>query len=342
MTKLSETQKQEVIKLYTTTNLRNCDISKQFGISKAGLIYILKSRGIARRPKHKGNKYNFNEHFFDWIDTEEKAYFLGFLYADGCYYPPHNKIAIELAQYDVDILEKFKKIIDSDYPLYKCSKKTPNGQINEYYQFYLCNEYFSKRCCELGIVPRKSLILTFPTQEQVPEHLLSHFIRGYYDGDGGMFINDKMKKRVVSMKIIGTTTFIQEMYNILQKNVITKITHYIFPYKPTPGLSNYCSTSALSIKLILDWLYKDATIYLDRKYNLYQKLCNNCKDYQRQSFAGSRFFGVRKLKDRFQSYVWWEGKSKYLGIFDTEIEAAQTYDKFCRKNNHNLHKLNFD
>ena len=122
----------------------------------------------------------FDEHKFEKIDTEEKAYWLGFLDADGCIHNGRNYdygIELGLQEQDYSHLVKFKDFIEKDNKI--CYRE----KINSYrYQFK--NKTMNKDLINLGCVPHKSLILKFPDEDQVPDNFLIPFIRGYFDGDG--------------------------------------------------------------------------------------------------------------------------------------------------------------
>ena len=67
----------------------------------------------------------FDEHSFDVIDTEEKAYWLGFLYADGNVSNTKNEVGITLQSSDIKHLYKFKTFLKSS--------KIPTLNVSEKY-----------------------------------------------------------------------------------------------------------------------------------------------------------------------------------------------------------------
>ena len=108
----------------------------------------------------------------------------------------------------------------------------------------------------------KSLILKFPTIEQVPIELIHHFMRGYFDGDGCICISNNQ----AYFTVIGTPEFLNgyEYYLLktLNRTTPNKRKHTKRHHEQTEwivyGGNKQC-------KKIYDYLYKDATIYLDRK-----------------------------------------------------------------------------
>lgn len=128
--------------------------------------------------------HNYDENYFDEINTPEKAYFLGLLYADGCNveHPSTGELSISLQIEDRIVIDKLKEEMKSDYPL-NIQKRIDENHKDKI-RFYVYGKHIAEALDKQGCVKRKSLILTWPTIQQVPEELLSHFMRGYFDGDG--------------------------------------------------------------------------------------------------------------------------------------------------------------
>ncbi len=330
----------EICRLYPTT--RSQLLAEQFGVTRSTIRNVLKRRGVPLKPKHVGNKYDFDVHFFDKIDTEVKAYFLGLLYADGNHYPKTRKVSIELHSKDVDILEKFKIAIGSNHPLYPWKRTTKvSKEEHLYYTLGLCNAHFSGRCQELGLVAAKSLILGPPPEGTIPDNLLHHFVRGYFDGDGSLTLMLDRVPRVCRTSIIGTTAFCEWCRDVVKQATQQPEVGSVFVNNITKGMSYYRTAGVPSMSAFLNFIYRDATIYLDRKYQKYQEFIANTKVLQRQAHAQSRFFGVQVTKVRYIAAAHYEGKNRYVGTFDSEQEAAIAYDQWCINHGYNLHKLNF-
>lgn len=266
--KLSDYEKVEICEKYKTGKYFLSDLSNKYLVTKNTISNILKKNNIEvvhklRKNTKAGGKrlYTLDEHYFDIIDTEEKAYFLGLLYADGCNYEKRKLINIALQEEDKEILEKFNIAINSNKPLYQIKKKNENCKIQ--FKIELASKHMSQQLTKLGCTPRKSLTLIFPTEEQVPFYLIRHFVRGYFDGDGSISYRlhkNKYKKYLV--QIISTLDFCNSLQNII------------------PCLSSICqdnrslntSTRILCISgknqviKFINWLYTDSSIYLNRKY----------------------------------------------------------------------------
>lgn len=275
------------------------EIAEQFNVAHTLILRYLEKSGINRRSAEECHRiYSISEDFFDVIDTQEKAYFLGFLYADGGNNKDANFVRIDLARKDKDILEKLASLIYLEEPLQHIKnqdrEKEYKGQKVIYYTSYF--NINSKHIChkleELGCGQAKSLIITFPKWLIDPK-LQRHFIRGYYDGDGGVSLTD-IKTRSSTTKMISTIEFCKAMAKIIETQ--TEI-HFGEPYNDVDSKNVYSIRLAgnQQIANFLNWLYKDATIYLDRKYSLYLQLLEKNKDTQKLIKMGTRGYQKRYL-----------------------------------------------
>src|ERR1035437_4280784 len=135
-------------------------------------------------------KFKLKENFFDEIDTQEKAYFLGFLYADGCNILHRNRVSIVLHEKDYELLKMLNDLLLDGNDIKIEKRKNIEGH---YINGKLCrnngnsirldinSKYMSQKLNSIGMIPMKSSVVLFPTC--VPFHLMNHFIRGYFDGD---------------------------------------------------------------------------------------------------------------------------------------------------------------
>ena len=242
-------------------------IGNELKIGKGQFSKYLKSKGyIIEQNKPK---YTYNKDFFKVIDSEEKAYWLGFIYADGCIEEKKKsngrvsamELTISLAEVDRGHLEKFLKSVESNSPI-RSKKAICNGKVFPACRCSVCCTELCRDLIKLGVVPNKSLILKFPTEEQVPKHLLKHFIRGYVDGDGTVRIN---KKNRPCLSMCGTLEFLEGVRQAT--NWENKIG--IDKRNGLHRLELGCSKA----KKQLDFLYSEANIYLDRKYEKYLEIC---------------------------------------------------------------------
>lgn len=245
-------------------------IQKELGIDRKKLSFLLRKDGYEITLNNR--KYSLNENFFDNIDTEEKAYWLGFLYADGSVTDfGAYKTDISLAEKDKDHLEKYRQALESTHPIITRGI-TFNNKTYYSCRLNISNKAMAEALINKGCVPKKSLILTFPTEEQVPKELRRHFIRGYFDGDG--CISYSSNDHSYNFNILGTYDFLTDIQNEFAENIenykVTKVSKdpRSNVYKFQKGRN--CGTQ--NINNIYNYLYKDATIYLDRKKNIFDKV----------------------------------------------------------------------
>lgn len=252
-------------------NLYNSGLSQ----AKIGAIYnvghyiigkILKKCGVvARDDSHKSRKYTINENYFDNIDTQNKAYVLGLFYSDGCNYPPQHRVKIELQERDRGVLDKINEEIQSNKPLSFVNLNKKNHNWQNTYRLDITNKHISDRLVELGMVQNKSLVLEFPVW--LDELLYPSFLRGYFDGDGHIeWSNTKF------ITLVGTNQFCEYVKNFCESKLNIKCSVYNTANKDSnTKLFHICGKQR--IKQFLDFIYKDADLYIERKYDIYQKIC---------------------------------------------------------------------
>lgn len=233
------------------------EISRILNLDYSTVHAKLRKLGLNLHNYH--NELKFDNTVFDSIDSEEKAYWLGFLYADGSVSSKNNTVELSLKGDDKNHLEKFKNFL-------KCRREVNVSQIKLKDKVYtrcrysVTNPHFKERLIELGCLPNKSLILQFPnTSIFKEESLVLDFIRGYVDGDGYLGFT---KSGRLQIEIIGTKEFLQGMLNFLS----LPATLY---YKDKRAKHNtyFISINCNKADYVAKLLYGKATIYLERKYN---------------------------------------------------------------------------
>lgn len=247
-------------------------VAKELNINVTTVIKRFKKLGI-QIDSHPHLK--FDEHVFDKIDSEEKAYWLGFIYADGYVRVQKNMnkharydFELSLSEHDVNHLYKFDKFMKTNISNVKIGISKCNGKEFKRCRWSVGNKNLWSQLNNKGVVPQKSLILTFPTENQVPKEFQKAFIRGYFDGDGSISTKETSKS-VLSIQLIGTKEFLEKLLEIL--NIDANI-----------HLVNSVSKKTYAISLaiqkgtdFLNQIYSNANIYLDRKYILYKNYCRS-------------------------------------------------------------------
>lgn len=271
-------------------------------------------------------KFTVNDHFFDIIDTEEKAYMLGFFTADGCNYEDSGVVKIDLCMQDSYMLERFSDILEYSGSVkhYNDIYKAFNTNSKEYAcqptsRLSFRSRQISKQLALKGCVSHKSKYGKFINNGVVPEYLFNHYIRGLLDGDGGISYwedNPNTHHLKFSINFCSTSDIVQNVADIFKtKFNCTPAISARYEDRDNNNLQfNICGN--IIVCSILDWLYKDATIYLNRKYDKYLLLL---KERQRRENDKKTLYGnafPRKMVIRLS-----DGK-----IYESVSEAA-------RKNN---------
>lgn len=233
-------------------------LCEQFVISRKSFALYLKENNVDIKIKSDNAKRTLNKEFFRKIDTEEKAYWLGFVFADGCVVNNTStgsyRLCVELSSIDKSHLEKLKQSTESDAKI--CKRKGRDmSSVN------LVSKELVQDLIRHGCIPNKT------EHGFIPEHISNlnndlkmAFIRGYLDGDG--FI-DKTRYRIVfTIKSLNIAECINKMLNSYKSKIIQDKGFYRVIIENKEGYYN-----------LLNDLYKNATIFLDRKYDIYIKKC---------------------------------------------------------------------
>ena len=217
-------------------------------------------------------QYKLDEAYFDVVDTPQKAYFLGILYADG--YNNEAKGSVHLSQNEShkDILDKLKVEIGSTSPYTIVSQRTsPFGnqyKVKKQIRLNLYSRHLSNSLSKLGVVSNKTHVLKFP--KELPELLIPHFIRGYFDGDGYVGINENYYNRA-HISITGNDLFIKEVKSIIDIR-FSLSGHLNVRHVKSPNIVTLSYSGTKSCVSILSWLYRDAgELYIEKKHGVFLK-----------------------------------------------------------------------
>lgn len=259
---------EEIIDNYINNKKSITQMAKEYDCKRFQIYYILEKNGIPRKSNSEANRrYTIDENYFDVIDTPEKAYVLGFLFADGYNNNINNSIVLSLNQSDYQILEDIKELCHSNKPLYFYEAVHRDGVMRYYANMTLCSKHMCDSLNDKGMVPNKSLVLDFP--KGVPDEYMSHFYRGYFDGDGCFhhYSNPRYNNRNL-VQLTSSAIFCEKSKEYLNHKLgvhfyITDAKHW------SSNTKNLRISSHDDVKTFLDWIYQDASIKLQRKYDLY-------------------------------------------------------------------------
>lgn len=154
-------------------------------------------------------KLKARDNYFNKIDTQSKAYWLGYLYADGNINKKEK--AVHLGSKDIEVITKFKKTLKSEYTLGKTQIKS-----GSYYHTTIYSKQLVQDLIKHGVVPNKTFIIQFP---KLRKNLIRHFIRGYFDGDGNVY---RCKSASGFSICSGSRRFLKQLSKYLGENKVRK------------------------------------------------------------------------------------------------------------------------
>lgn len=262
--KVDAETKNKIIEAYKN-NMSLREIEKEFKVLRATVSKFLEEQNIKKIKGNHYRKYFHDFDFFENIDTEEKAYWLGFMFADGYIVNHENRygedsFGLTLAEDSLDSIEKFKKSLNATNPIrYDNSKSIGQPQA----KIVLTSQKTVNDLIDKGCVKQKSLILQPP--KKVPEKLLSHFIRGFFDGDGSLMKYNY--NNYPSYQIGFTTTYEMAIWlrDIFGKGDVHKEKRRDFTWYYSIGGNR-------QVLDICHYMYDEATIWMNKKYARYQEL----------------------------------------------------------------------
>jgi hypothetical protein len=244
--------------LLKNQRLKRVEIAEKFGLPEWKLKKIITQKGWGKpKPFIK-----FTD-CFDIID-QYSAYWAGFLAADGCI-SDNNDLYLCLHSDDTAQVENFRDFLGSNHSIgvntEKYSRCTFGVKISDGMARSLLDKF--------GITPRKSLTYTYPLDLSRSIHF-SHFLRGYFDGDGSIyesFSNSNSKLATLYISIVGSKIFIDQLSQDIKK--LIPDTSFTIQEKETTKVIKFCTNSSFKI---LDYMYKDAEVYLHRKHEKYKSI----------------------------------------------------------------------
>lgn len=272
MGKLTDEQKIQIVNLYNEGN-SSTKLGLKFGIAPTNILSLLRRREVSIRPKGL-RKYYVNDEIFNRIDTEEKAYWLGFICADG--HVSDTSLVVEINGKDILHLEKMKKFLQSEHVIRNTRKNCVILSIG--------SGKLVQSLRKLGLQGNKTKNLKTP---KIDESLLRHFYRGAFDGDG--WITSRQSKNTKSEfcssglttweigMSSGSTEFIHEFHNWICRQVGKKCGYLADRNKKNQQVWQLTIGGNKLFSTIVDIFYKDVSVYLERKHERYKEAKNNIK-----------------------------------------------------------------
>lgn len=275
---LSQQQLQDIDYQHNTIGKSLTSIGKEYGIDRHIIARELKANGYSYRES--GNRYTTNHSIFKTIDSSEKAYWLGFLAADGCNFRRRDgsnaTIAFSLKEDDIEQVQKFANFMGSNNPI-QYLEPVGFGNTKRVVRASINSIEISNDLVKLGIVPRKSLILQPPN---IDSNFYLPYICGYFDGDGSIY---KANGNIWCFSFVGTKELLSWISNLSGYNFNLE------QKKSSIGKNTYSIRCGGSHKpyAFLKAMYDsvDNSICLQRKLQRFKEFetvvfARNGKDYQ--------------------------------------------------------------
>lgn len=257
---LFDSKEYEAIDNYLNTDINFLGIRKKYGYKQETFQKKLEVLGY---PTDRKYKLQYNRDKLSSIETEEDAYVLGFILADGYINNSHSTLRIKLQEKDLNILQKICKYFEMDSNFIKHEYHQITG--NKAYYISVYNGELVEQLKKYNLFQGKSC-KEIPYYNISP-NLIKHYIRGIFDGDG------HISKNLYEIGVCGSDEVLKYIDDFLTKTLNLE-------FKPDDINVKYEADSHIyrlryhgeNKNKVAKYLYKNATIYLDRKYALYTEI----------------------------------------------------------------------
>ena len=243
------------------------DIAKYFNLDQETMKLRMKELGLQITNRNRVNR-RIKSDYFSVIDNPIKAYWLGFLFTDGCvdHYRTTGRIRLQLQERDIEILEKFKQDLQLDCKI--IYDKRPNSVCCS---VEFVDEQIFNDLGKYDIVPNKTYVIKHIPIEKIPEEYLSAFALGLFDGDGGLSMSADCSTDVTLGYTAYHETEVEDFQRLINK--LAKIEKKNKNFFTSAWHTQW--RGHLQVIKILDCLYKDCPRFLKRKHDKYLILKNS-------------------------------------------------------------------
>lgn len=259
-------EKEKIIKYYyDNPNVKVKEIGQHFKLTKRAMGKLFKEFNISSRRK---NRYTLNEHFFDSIDNELKAYLLGYLFADGFVGDEeYNNIVFSQKKDDMEAVELFKESIEytGELRIFEPGKASfKNSQDHVVVNF--SSEHMANKLRNYGLLKKES----YKSLPKIDNNLLRHFVRGFFDGDGSITLTKSHYKDKVyysgALDIIVNKNLVDFFLNLFSD------IHFTIDQSKTDYMVYLKCRSKKGVKFFYDYFYKDSKYFLSRKKRKFDEI----------------------------------------------------------------------
>lgn len=258
-------------RLYFNEGKSQDEIAKELGVSQWVVCKRLRDAGLKARDRSAAGShrlYDRNELALDEL-TPKTAWVIGWFVSDGFIETGRDAIGMRVSISDLDILEKLKKFFNYTGPIYFYETKLKKtGKLYKGARLKISSLALVEALGKYGIHRNKTTREVFPKPilETDNEEIIKNFIKGVFEGDGSVLFDEVSNSLL--FQVVGTKELLLSIQRQLMRFLgvgKTKLTrnisttnHYALRYR---GRYNAMQ--------ILDWIYKDSSFHLDRKYNKY-------------------------------------------------------------------------
>lgn len=282
--KIQESEYPKIFDLYSQ-GYSQSKIARHYNVSNVCIERIFQK---TQTPTRKFSLFK-DETFFESIDSEEKAYFLGLIYADGFTCSSKGTFGLSLQEEDKYLIHQLKDSLKFDGSVKNVGRKKPHHK--DRFRIDVASIKMLGDLAKLGVVDNKSLILKFPTKEMVPMEFMPHFLRGVFDGDGSISEKKYQAKRTnqeslsMSLSITSSPDFCNGFKTFCQEHL------RINAYNRCDGRSKAHSVKISHRQglLFLDYIYNNCSknLLMKRKYEKFIKIIKDVKDKSTEHSRGS-------------------------------------------------------
>lgn len=248
------------------------ELEKKYNLSKGYLYRWFNKLDLPLRSNSiNSRKYTFNQDYFERIDSEDKAYWLGFIYADGFITPKRKHsnrgLGISLSIKDKEHLQKLNMCLNSNTPVNEYIERSGFAKDSKYCRVIYISEKLASDLINNGVYENKTDIINAPST--IPYEFIKDFIRGYFDGDGSVW---QQKDAQTSISFVGTDDLLHFIMKYLIDNKVILREYPLNKRKEGQIVSDFKFGGNRNSFRFLDFIYNKANVYLDRKYHIYLEL----------------------------------------------------------------------
>lgn len=200
-------------------------IGKLVGEKAKTITWWRKKLGIQKIDTGQfARKYQINKDYFAKINNQKKAYWLGFLMADGCVVNKNGKQALllGLAIKDKKHIEKMLKDMGANYPIKIGTSKSPNGKIFNHASVTITCKKLCDDLSKYGVDEHKTFNSRIP--KNISHKYIRHFIRGFFDGDGCVVRQNKSENNLAFSLASASKDMLLDVSRFLENELLIK--HY--------------------------------------------------------------------------------------------------------------------